>query len=306
MWRLLEVGEKREAGDEIFNMSDNSWFAASSHCVGTTVEDWHSPCRRKVADPVKASTHDPGDGWRLLVFGEKIEKGDQIYVGEWETVVDALVGSKLRDWDKSLIRRKVHPAVEPVRVGDRVEVVSGTWAKSCGIVVDKWGKVDSTGYPFVWHETLIDVRLDNVFVGGSPLTIRVSPSEVVAQKSAPKASVQVDPEWRMLEIGEIVKESDQFNYGCTFPQWEQQMNSNGHPVKLSAARRFRRRVRIESPGWRYLDAGETVRAGDETAYWTEPLWRPVFVDLKYMVSEKQPVSDKSTKNFRRKTAPFAG
>jgi len=37
---------------------------------------------------------------------------------------------------------------------------------------------------------------------------------------------------------------------------------------------FRRPVRLQSPGWRYLDAGETVRPGDEAAFNTEPIWRP--------------------------------
>jgi hypothetical protein len=177
------------------------------------------------------------------------------------------------------------PAEPAVSVGDRVEVVSGAWAKSCGVVL---GILPMN----------LKIKLDNVFVGGKPLTIRVSPSEVAALKSAPKASVQVDPEWRMLETGETIREGDECS---SRREWKKcsiglhDLTMNEHDVRGKFY--VRRRVRLQSPGWRYLDAGETVQAGDHVY-----VENAGFVSLPILNGSKVG----NERMFRRKTTAFAG
>jgi hypothetical protein len=143
----------------------------------------------------------------------------------------------------------------------------------------------------------VNVKLDNVFVGGKPLTIRVSPSEVSAQKCAPK-SVQVDPEWRLLEIGEVLRHGDEV-WSCGFGPWFPVGTYMHGEARHKCNAPHRRRVRIESLGWRYLDAGETVQAGDE---YSSSRWR---WDIQQK-STGRAVSSSESYFFRRKTAPFAG
>lgn len=219
--------------------------------------------------------------WRLVEIGEVIENGDSIWAdGDWQSFC---TNAGQRKWVTNPVRRwagEKKPA-EPIRVGDRVEVVSGTWEKSCGVVL---GILPMN----------LKIKLENVFVGGSPLVFTVGNNDVAALKSAPKADVQVDPEWRMLETGAVIREGDEIYVG----KWEPCVRS----LHRSVMRKFdtslvRRRVRLHSPGWRYLDAGETVKAGDH-----------VFVENAGFVS--LPILNGSKvgneRMFRRKTAPFAG
>jgi len=220
--------------------------------------------------------------WRLVEIGEVIENGDEIWAdADWNSFS---TNAGQRKWVTNPVRRwagEKKPAEPAVSVGDRVEVISGTWAKSCGTVL---GILPMN----------LKIKLDNVFVGGKPLTIRVSPSDVAALKSAPKASVHSDPEWRMLEIGEVIREGDEIYVG----EWEPCVRSIvALKLRQDDDSLVRRRVRLQSPGWRYLDAGETVRAGDH-----------VFVENAGFVS--LPILNGSKvgneRMFRRETATFAG
>ena len=223
--------------------------------------------------------------WRLVEIGEVIENGDEYWqFGEWikwpigSTPTVKYVGDPVRRW-----AGEKKSAVPAISVGDRVEVISGTWAKSCGTVL---GILPMN----------LKIKLENVFVGGKPLTIRVSPSDVAALKSAPKASVHSDPEWRMLETGEVIREGDEIYFG----KWEPCVRSIvALKLRQDDASLVRRRVRLQSPGWRYLDAGETVLSGDEYA---SCRWR---WDIQQK-STGRVVSSSESFHFRRKTAPFAG
>jgi hypothetical protein len=221
--------------------------------------------------------------WRLVEIGEVIENGDEIWAdADWNSFC---MNAGQCKWVTNPVRRwagEKKPAVPAVSVGDRVEVVSGTWAKSCGVVLH---------LPF---RGTLGIKLENVFVGGKSLTIRVSSSEVAALKSAPKASVQVDPEWRMLETGEVIREGDEIYVG----KWEPCVRSIvALKLRQDDTSRVRRRVRLRSPGWRYLDVGETVQAGDH-AY----VENAGFVSLPILNGSK--VSNE--RMVRRKTTTFAG
>ncbi len=303
MWRLLEVGEVIEKGDEYYSVFSQAWVESENWRGKAKVKPPSKDIaayRRKVAEPVKSSTPDPGDGYRLLIYGERIEIDDQFWnkhCGEWQRGSRLWIGDP---FDSSFrpMRRKIQTAIEPVSVGDRVEVVSGTWANACGVVVDSLVDVRIEGFKMTaLNDSYFRVKLDNVFVGGEPLTIRVFPSEVTALKSAPKASVQVDPEWRLLEIGEVLKPGDEVYTAC----WTPAVDSVNTPAG-QCYRKNRRRVRIESPGWRYMDAGETVHAGDEVGSQIGEVcnWSACYGSIGRMVSEF-PVGI-----FRRKTTPFAG
>jgi hypothetical protein len=109
----------------------------------------------------------------------------------------------------------------------------------------------------------------------------------------------------LLEIGEVIHKDDEYrDIGHHGTKWNQGHWDAGKTWKPSIFVPFRRRVRIESPGWRYLDAGETVRAGDETAFLSGTKWRDAAdsFHFPYVVRcENIPSED-----FRRKTVPFAG
>ena len=229
--------------------------------------------------------------WRLVEIGEVIENGDEYWqFGEWTKL--PIGSSPTVKYVADPVRRwagEKKPAVPAVSVGDRVEVVSGTWAKSCGVVV---GILPMN----------LKITLENVFVGGSMLTLIVGKSSVTALKSAPKASVQVDPEWRLLEIGEVIREGDLVSI-TDWGNWTPAVDSIGTTIPEMRSK-ARRRVRIESPGWRYLDACETVQAGDETSFGWEAVWKEV--SRYHGTSVGNPVSNSSVRFFRRKTTPFAG
>jgi hypothetical protein len=240
--------------------------------------------------------------WRLVEIGEVIENGDSIWAdGDWQSFC---MNAGQRKWVTNPVRRwagEKKPAEPAVSVGDRVEVVSGTWAKSCGTVTGFETQVSISQTSMrVLKDSVPVVRLDNVFVGGKPLTIRVSSSEVAALKSAPKSSVQVDPEWRMLEIGEVIREGDECSSRrgwekCSIGLHDLTMNEHDVRGKFYVCRR----VRLQLPGWRYLDAGETVQFGDEYA---SCRWR---WDIQQK-STGRVVSSSESFHFRRKTTPLAG
>jgi hypothetical protein len=225
--------------------------------------------------------------WRLVEIGEVIEKGDEYWqFGEWtkwpigSTPTVKYVTDPVRRW-----AGEKKPAEPAVSVGDRVEVVSGTWVKSHGTVL---GILPMN----------LKIKLENVFVGGSPLVFIVGKNDVAALKSAPKADVQVDPEWRMLEIGEVIREGDEEKYFGWTPYRKGVFGDTiiGRPLDR-VFNPVRRRVRLQSPEWRYLDSGETVQAGDDAF-----VENAVFVSLPILNGSKVG----NERMFRRKTAPFAG
>lgn len=222
--------------------------------------------------------------WRLLEVGEVIEKGDESYrETRWDDIGHCL------GWRVTASFCPIRRKIEPVSVGDRVEVVSGTWSKSCGVVV---GILPMN----------LKITLENVFVGGSMLTLIVGKSSVTALKSAPKASVQVDPEWRLLEIGEVIREGDEYCNG--YWKWRFCIDYMIDQTIGKFHCSLRRRVRIESPGWRYLDAGETVQAGDEIAMRGSMAWESANLSTGSKVGSTP--NDKAIYFFRRKTTPFEG
>jgi len=240
MWRLLEVGEKRERGDEIFSMSSgDGWFECSNLAIGSTVRKDHAPCRRRV----------PDQGADSCAFDNRPEK--------------------------------------LVKLGDRVTVKSGTWSGCTGRVfaIDQ-----KRGMP-----TRVGLTLDNVFAGGHALTLWESADNVAVLVEP----VAVDPEWRLLEIGEVIREGDEHDLNS---QWGRVTGAIGSK-KMVGHLPIRRRVRIESPGWRYMDAGEVVQAGDEIKM-TSGSWDKVSHSAGGKVGDNQ--GDGRIYFFRRKTAPFAG
>lgn len=195
--------------------------------------------------------------YRLLEIGEVIESGDEWYdEGAWRAnnVVGLLyvVDIPLR----RLVKPAVTPAAESVKpvqvvsVGDRVKVLTGPWAGCTGVVtlLDKWNQ---------WN-TDVSVMLDNVHVGGCRLGL-VSPVSQVE----PLPPVVPEVLFRDLVIGEVIRQGDEF-WAFGYGPWASVGPAEiGGTINTFKAR-HRRPVRVQSPGWRYLDAGETVQAGDET------------------------------------------
>jgi len=202
--------------------------------------------------------------YRLLEVGEVIEKGDEIWSDKkgWFSA-ELSIGENVPTWAAPM-RRLVNPAVTPaasvVNVGDRVKVLSGPWAGCTGVVI---GSLPMN----------LKIKMDNVFVGGNNLTM------IVGKTSSVELLPPVVPEvlYRDLSHGETIRKGDEIQM-TKQGKWEPVSSSSGTKVgdNHSDGRLyfFRRPIRLQSPGWRYLDAGETVQAGDEAAFNAEPIWRP--------------------------------
>ena len=200
--------------------------------------------------------------YRLLEIGEVIESGDEWWdEGEWRA--NNVVG--LTYVVDIPLRRLVKPAVTPaassvpapvVSIGDRVKVLSGPWAGCTGVVTGFETQVSLSGYGKMTalRDSVPVIELDHVRVGGQRLSVKAGSLE----KLPP-----VVPEvlYRDLAHGEVIRKGDEFLNSIT-KKW--QVRSVDTFVPLSGHHvRHRRPVRIQSDGWRYLDAGETVQAGDE-------------------------------------------
>jgi hypothetical protein len=290
MWRLLEVGERIQDGDEYYERE--KWIKWNA-CIGLVTNTYDPPTRRRIPDAPKpcadigATVPDPGEGYRLIdKLKDKPERGDQYWNGlSW---VNRAFGPNdaSRFCPGDTYRRKVvEPAPVPVvKTGDLVGIDSGTWQGCTGRVTR------------IISITLVRIELDNVYSGGNRLIVAETLDNVTVL-----AEPVVDPEWRLLEIGEALSSGDEV-WQCGCGPW-----IPVHPHMFGEVRgkwnaNHRRRVRIESPGWRYLDAGEVVKAGDETEYSFRPFWRPAETASTFGGR----VMEGHEKFFRRKTVPFAG
>ena len=89
------------------------------------------------------------------------------------------------------------------------------------------------------------------------------PASEVAPISARVENTAESELWRELEVGETICEGDQY-WKHGFGPWQSTTLNTYRPGKIEKFHaKHRRRVRVESPGWRYLDEGETVVFGDE-------------------------------------------
>lgn len=201
--------------------------------------------------------------YRLLEVGEVIESGDEWWdSGEWRA--NNVVG--LTYCVDIPLRRLVKPAVTPaassvpdqvVSVGDRVAVLSGPWAGCTGVVTGFETEVSLSGYGRMTalRDSVPVVELDHVYVGGQRLNVKAGSIE----KLPPVVSEVLH---RDLAIGEVIRQGDEFwefGYG---PWTVAGPNEIGGTINTFKAR-HRRPVRIQSAGWRYLDAGETIAQGDQ-------------------------------------------
>ena len=232
--------------------------------------------------------------WRLLEVGEKSQDGDEYWEDSkgWKKLPAAHIGDMLV-LNFPVRRRVPDPCAEIgaaksaplVKLGDRVTVTSGTWSGCTGKVyaIDhKRGML-----------TRVGLTLECVFSGGRPYSVWESADNVTVLVEP----VAVDPEWRLLSVGETIRDGDEcwsFGVGPWLP------SLCVGDVFERCYTDVRRRVRIESPGWRYLDAGETVQAGDDVIRENGicvPL-KATGIDSGWIVQDYG--------RFRRKTAPFGG
>lgn len=239
--------------------------------------------------------------YRLLEVGEVIESGDEWWdEGEWRA--NNVVG--LTYCVDIPLRRLVKPAVTPaassvpdpvVSVGDRVKVLSGPWAGCTGVVTGFETEVSLSGYGKMTalRDSVPVVEMDYVRVGGQRLTVQESKVE----KLPPVAPVVPAVSYRDLAIGETIRQGDEFwtfGYG---PWVSAGLAEIGNTVAKYNAR-HRRPVRIQSAGWRYLDAGETVQAGDEVWCYSFRHWERLTVLYDSKVNNE--------KLFRRKLPANVG
>jgi hypothetical protein len=210
--------------------------------------------------------------YRLLEIGELTQCDDEYWQeGRWHTWGPYHGGNPLV-LDVP-VRRLIKPAVTPaattpdpvVSVGDRVTVLSGPWAGCTGVVTGFETQVSLSQTSMrAMRDSVPVVRLDHVHVGGSRLVVKTGSLE----KLAP-----VVPEvlFRDLSHGETIRQGDQFWTFGVGPWAAAGPAEIGGTINVVKAR-HRRPARLQSPGWRYLDAGETVQAGDEVSYGNGAWW----------------------------------
>lgn len=107
-YRLLDIGEVREPGDEFFGVLTKEWYEWSD-VTGRPITPGSSAWRRKIKQP-DTPTVDPGPGYRLLKEGEAIDEGDEYWANGWHKTTCA--GKAVcRDYLSRLVpyRRKINP-----------------------------------------------------------------------------------------------------------------------------------------------------------------------------------------------------
>jgi len=125
---------------------------------------------------------------------------------------------------------------ETIRVGD-------DYGGTVGHKV-KWRPTENHGYP----------------VGRGERYRRPVTPEVSGREDYPNV-VQPDAEWRLLCVGDVLQEGDEFlNLGARPVTWE--TSTSGRAIRNEEWTFYRRRV-VPSDGWRMLAEGEVIREGDE-------------------------------------------
>jgi len=247
-YRLIDKAvDQPESGDEIWN--EDHW-EVRGHWFDCKAYNKNNIYRRKL--PAVPAV-DPGEGWRLLAVGEKIERGDEywsVFFKQWNESENYRYGSgfvKPANEHVGGYRRRVAQPAPVVSVGDRVKVLSGPWAGCTGVVI---GSLPMN----------LKIKMDNVFVGGNNLTM------IVGKTSSVEPLPPVVPEvlYRDLSHGETIRVEDEFLFCGNWRAGSTEPRHIGNKLEKWHVR-HRRPVRLQSPGWRYLDAGETVQSGDEIA-----------------------------------------
>jgi len=256
-YRLIDKAvDKPEKGDEIWN--EDHW-EVRGHWFDCKAYNKNNIYRRKLPAVPAADTN---EGYRMLSVGEKLRAGDEIYVGKWEVIVPALVGTTMKDWDSSQVRRRIPQPAPVVSVGDRVKVLSGPWAGCTGVVIalDAYVLLSDYGKMTAKYDSTPVIELDHVRVGGQRLTVKESKVE----KLPPAPPVVPEVLYRDLSHGETIRVEDEFLFCGNWRAGSTEPRHIGNKLEKWHVR-HRRPVRLQSPGWRYLDAGETVQSGDEIA-----------------------------------------
>jgi len=190
---------------------------------------------------------EPGDGYRLLVPGDAVIKGDQIFMPRDQEWRDALlVGSIVKS---ALFRRRVEPEIKPgegyvlLKPGDELRFDDEYWTDNYWCCVGSF-----TG---AWTNPAC---------------------KAVRRKVKPaKPEIQPGEGYRLLEPGETIVKGDEF-LNTRSGRWRQVSGSIGYVVKSRFSKErhaFRRAIPVEpknpSPGtgYRLLAPGEIIQRGDQ-------------------------------------------
>ena len=295
MYRLLEVGEVIENGDQYW--CDNRWRQYEV-AIGLKLTAGGTPSRRLVKpDVTPAALPDPGEGYRLIDKAvDKPEPGDEFWNDVrkvWETRCFG-VRDTSRFTSRDIYRRKLPAVTAPVvSVGDRVKVLTGPWAGCTGVIIafEVEVSVNPCGKMTALKDSVPVVRLDNVWVGGQRPSLTLPADQV--EKLPP-----VVPEvlYRDLSHGETIRDEDEYLFCGNWLAGSTDTRSVGKKLEHYHVR-HRRPVRLQSPGWRYLDAGETVQAGDEAfcenvgpGFWPLPILNGSLVNNEKLFRRKLPAN----------------
>jgi len=120
----LEVGKKYKRCNTVvevkfFDKTGHAWGLSTegcAQCISSSKHDW-----QEVTD-----TPDPGEGWRLLEVGERLEEGDQFYNSVADWVGACLTWSSGVVLKGSVYRRRIAPQYVPYTWEDREEL-RGRW-----------------------------------------------------------------------------------------------------------------------------------------------------------------------------------
>lgn len=177
---------------------------------------------------------DPGPGYRLLADYETVRTEDEILVsgrwGRWhcEPVINNTIGNEAR--------RKIRQQSPEWRWVDEEEKLDAK---------DEWLSVTGTWKPTRHAGELPDGESYRRRTAEAPGTF----------------GTETDPGigYRLLAAGETARELDECRL-IAAGRWAQM---SGTPFRVECENRVRRKIRRQSPGWRYMDKGEQKTDPDQ-------------------------------------------
>lgn len=268
-FRLLSVGEIRSADDESFTVG-RGWNRIRSDYVRTSLKTNSSPTRRKIESPVLPPY--PGEGYRFLSLGEIFRVGDEVLAVNqvWHPILLPYDGAHMKP-DSRPTRRKIGresavpgPGYKVLSHGERIhprdeyyDEGSGAW-----IITSRAGEtIDDGTYrrkiPVSSHDHATDSGQRACPVCSGKAVV----GHVGIKPTVPQPKVCPGFGYRLLEIGEVIRKSDE-----AFAEGRWQSYEDEGQIFDGKLFFFPRRRKIEVDpgfGYRLLADGEMILKSDQ-------------------------------------------
>jgi hypothetical protein len=244
-YRLLAPGEIIQENDQCWD-EDDGW--TRTLCPGSSVG---YGTYRRIQEPEA----DPGEGCRLLSHGETLQEGDEFRCGigwvETDRAGQVIDRTKGR-FGQCVYRRKIDPGPGYRLLAEDETIAEGD--EAYGSLTKRWRVTANPGVK-AFRSSLISAyrrKIDSSPMDG----------------------------YRLLDLDEEIKEGDEVL--DTSKGWIPSLRFNKTPRHSALGLKYRRKIeepKIEAgPGYRLLQKGEVVQAGDEFLSIYQN-WKPVEFDI---------------------------